>query len=245
MANVFNKYFVDSLLMTVEDNNTMVTATGKFIESKFEVFSAIKVDELCKVVHKLENKSGTEEGITVEIMKKVVTVAGSKICYILNRSLEEGIFPSEWKEATVVPIPKIRRTIKVEEFRPINKLPIYEKILEIMVHRQLTDYLGRNNLLDECQSGFRAKHSCETALQWIISSWKKCVGEGKLIGVVFLDLRRAFELVDRNILMEKLKWYGIEGVVLSWFKSYLDNRSQRVKFNRVLSDPIAVTLGVP
>jgi len=79
-------------------------------------------------------------------MKKVILIAGTKICYIMNRSLEEGIFPSEWKEAIVVPIPKVRKTKRIEEFRPINKLPIYEKILEILVHNQLINYLEDNNL---------------------------------------------------------------------------------------------------
>jgi len=74
-------------------------------------------------------------------MKKVISIAGTKICYIMNRSLKERIFPSEWKEATVVPISKVRKTKKIEEFRPINKLPIYEKVLEILVHNQLINYL--------------------------------------------------------------------------------------------------------
>jgi len=78
-------------------------------------------------------------------MKKVVSVAGTKICYIMNRSLEEGIFPNEWKEAIVEPIFKVRKTKKIEEFRPINKLLIYEKILEILVHNQLVNYLEDNN----------------------------------------------------------------------------------------------------
>jgi len=245
MANIFNKYFVDSLLTTTDDDHNRDLEMNKYTDSEFEVFSVISVDKLREIVYKLENKSGTEEGITVEIMKKVVMVADTKICYLLNRSLEEGTFPNKWKEAIVVPIPKIQKTKKVEEFRPINKLPIYEKILEIIVHNQLVEYMENNNLLEECQSGFRARHSCETALQWVVSDWKKSIGEGKMIGVVFLDLRRAFELVDRDILLKKMEWYGIKGVVLSWFKSYLENRSQRVKLNGILSDPIAVNLGVP
>lgn len=147
----------------------------------------------------------------------VVEVAGEKICYILNRSLEEGIFSDEWKEAIVVSIPKVGGTIKMEEFRPINKLPVYGKILEIIVQRQLVDYLESNKLFEECQSGFRCKHSCEIALQWIITSWKKTIGEGKMIGVVFLDLKRAFEIVDRDILIHKLERYGIKEKVLNWF----------------------------
>jgi len=91
----------------------------KYTESQFEAFNVMGVDELKRIVNRLENKSGiTEEGITVEIMKKVVLIAGTKICYLMNRSLEEGIFPSEWKEAIVVPIPKTK-TKKIEKFRQL------------------------------------------------------------------------------------------------------------------------------
>jgi hypothetical protein len=246
MANIFNRFFIDSITVTKKDDCEIdLIRNRKYTENEFEAFSLIEVGYLYHVVKKLANKSGTEEGITVDIMKKVVAVAGTKLCCIFNRSLQEGIVPCEWKQALVIPIPKVRGTKKVEEFRPINKLPIYEKILEIIVHRQLVEYLEDKNLLEECQSGFRARHSCETALQWVVSSWKRSLGEGKMIGVVFLDLRRAFELVNRDILIKKMEWYGIKGVVLSWFKSYLENRTQKVKFNGILSDPIDVKLGVP
>lgn len=173
IADMFNKYFVQSVPINMEENSTMNITNNNYIDSEFKIFSKIDKEQLHKLVVKLKDKSGTEEGITVEVMKKVISVAGTKLCYLLNKSLEEGIFPSKWKEAIVIPIPKIKRTKKVEEFRPINKLPIYEKILEIIVHRQLINYLEENKILEECQSGFRAKHSCETALQWVITGWKK------------------------------------------------------------------------
>jgi len=78
--------------------------------------------------------------------------------------LEEGIFPSNWKEAIVVPVPKVRGTKKVEEFRSINRLSIYETILELIVHTHLVEFLEHNKLLEEYKSGFREKHSCKTAL---------------------------------------------------------------------------------
>jgi len=230
MAEVFNRYFVDSLATTKEDEYGIESTVSKLTEGEFEVFQSIDVNGLNRIVHNLENKSGTEEEITTDIMKRVVAAAGPKMCLVLNRSLQEGIFPDNWKEAIVVPIPKIRGTRKVEQFRPINKLPTYEKTLEIIVHRQLVDYLESNKLINECQSGFRKKHSCETALQWTVSEWKKEIGQGKIVGVVFLDLRRAFELVNRKILLRKLKQLGIKGKVGSWFESYLKNRTQRVKF---------------
>src|SRR5436190_4480227 len=107
------------------------------------------------------------------------------------------------------------------------------------------EYLESNNLIKECQSGFRSKHSCETALQWVISEWKKIISEGKIIGVIFLDLRRAFEIVNRQILLKKLIRFGIKGAVLGWFENYLINRTQRVKFNAILSESISVNVGVP
>lgn len=247
MANIVNKYFVDSIGELTEDGVIEVNEAmeGKYTESELEVFNRIEVEDLNRIVQKLKNKSGTEEGINVEIMKKVVVVAGSKIVHMINRSLEEGLFPSEWKQATVIPIPKIKRTKKVEEFRPINKLPIYEKILEIVVHKQMVRYLEDNKLLIESQSGFREGHSCETALQWVVSSWKKSIGENRMVGVAFIDLKRAFEVVNRDILLRKLERYGLKGIVIKWFMSYLNNRTQRVKFNGILSDPINVKVGVP
>ncbi|KMQ85478.1 rna-directed dna polymerase from mobile element jockey-like protein, partial [Lasius niger] len=247
MANKFNCYFVNSVKQLRIDSSEDGPKNNiiRHENNTFEVFKEIGIQWLYRVVSRLANKAGTEEGITVEIMKLVVEAAGEKVCHILNRSLEEGRFPNEWKEATVVPVPKVQGTINIEKFRPINKLPVYEKILEIMVHSQLVEYLESNDILKECQSGFRTKHSCETVLQWVISSWKKIIGEGKMIGVIFLDLKRAFELVDREILINKLQWYGIKGTVLNWFASYLDNRTQKVKFNGILSEAIKLDLGVP
>jgi len=200
---------------------------------------------LRNMVGKLIDKAGTEEGITVKIMKLVMEVAGEKVSYIVNRLLHESAVPDRWKEAIVIPIPKIKGTIKINEFIPINKLPIYEKILETVVHKQLVKYLESNELITLYQSGFRNGHLCETALQWVLRDWKNAIGDRQMIGVVFLDLKRTFEVVDRSILIRKLQRYGLRAVVLKWFRCYLEKGSQRVKFNGVLSESIDVNFGVP
>jgi len=160
MADIFNKYFVESVTQLrkeewIENDLDKVQYTN----STMEVFQKIEDESVKSIVRKLPNKSGTEE-----VMKFIVEVAGQKVAHICNKSLEQGIFPDEWKESIVVPIPKIGGTIKIEEFRPINKLPVYEKVLEILARKQLVEYLDKNDLFSG-QSGFRAKHSCETALQ--------------------------------------------------------------------------------
>jgi hypothetical protein len=101
----------------------------------------------------------------------------------------------------VIPIPKVANTKKCEEFRPINMLSNLEKILEIVVKEQLVQYLDENNILIAQQSGFRASHSCETTLNLVLSSWKDSVQNNKVIVAVILDLQRAFETIDRKVLL--------------------------------------------
>jgi len=79
----------------------------------------------------------------------------------------------------------------------------------------------------------------------MLTDWKKGIGKRQMIGVIFLDLKRAFEIVDRKILIKKLQRYGLKAAILEWFKSYLQIRSQRIKFNGILSKPIDVNMGVP
>ena len=105
--------------------------------------------------------------------------------------------------------------------------------------------LDNFNLLHKSQSGFRPRHSTESALILMIDSWLKAINEGKIVGCVLIDFRKAFDLVDHKILPNKLKYCKCNDTSLSWFQSYLSNRAQRVSINNNLSDPAQVTCGVP
>ena len=102
-----------------------------------------------------------------------------------------------------------------------------------------------NNLLHRTQSGFRSKHSCETALVHMIDSWLNAMDNGELVGIVLVDFKKAFDLVDHQILLSKLKLYGISSKALMWFDTYLTNRRQLVSLNNCKSDFEKVTCGVP
>ena len=193
----------------------------------------------------LPEKKGTEEGISSEILKIAFNTIKEEFKDIINTSLQIGECPNGWKTSTIVPIPKIEKPKKASDYRPINILPIYEKVLEIVVKKQIETYLENNKILSEHQSGFRKLYSCETAIQGIIDEWKLEISKGKMIGVIFMDLRRAFETVNRERLLEKLDQTGIRGKVLEWLKSYLSNRMQKVKFNNQYSKLMIVENGVP
>jgi len=246
IADKFNLYYIQSIDSIV--NSIKIDRSGRdiiehwmninkkiiyIIENKWimEDFEAVKIEQLEKVVLGLPKKKGTEEGITSDILKIAFPVIKEEFANIINNSLREGRCPEGWKTSTIIPIPKIDKTKKASEYRPINVLPIFEKVLELVVKEQLELYLETNEIITEHQSGFRKHYSCETAIQTVIDEWKLIVSEGKMVGVIFMDLKRAFETIDRERLLEKMYQYGIRGRVLEWFKSYLNNRKQQVRFN--------------
>ena len=107
------------------------------------------------------------------------------------------------------------------------------------------NYLNDNKLLHEKQSGFRAGHSTESALILLIDSWLKAINEGKFVGCVMIDFRKAFDLVDHAVLLKKLEIYKCGKSALSWFKSYLSTRTQKVSIKHSKSDTENITCGVP
>ena len=131
----------------------------------------------------------------------------------------------------------------VENYRPVSVLSILSKILERAVHVQLEQYLNDNKILYSHQSGFRKGHSTDTCLINLMDYLHKSISEGEYVGMVLLDLQKAFDTVDHNILCDKLKLMGIGCV--DWFKSYLTNRKQIVFVNNAKSSSGIVTCGVP
>ena len=131
-------------------------------------------------------------------------------------------------------------------YRPISNLPVISKLLERVVAQQLTDYLDRHSLLPPLQSGFRPGHSTETAVLRVISDVLEAIDRGDVAALVLLDLSAAFDTVDHNILMERLRrTFGIDGAALQWFRSYLSGRTQSVCRGGASSPPVDLSCGVP
>lgn len=252
IADKFNEYYVKSVSNIVDSIGSAGQKKGRkktifIIEDKdlMENFTLISVEELEKTVMGLPTKKGTEEGISSDILKTAFNTIKEEFRELINTSLRMGECPNGWKTSTIVPIPKVKKPKKASDYRPINILPIYEKVLELEVKKQIEIYIESNKILSEHQSGFRKLYSCETAIQGIIDEWKVEISEGKIIGVIFMDLKRAFETVDRERLLEKLDQIGIRGKVLEWLKTYLSNRTQQVKFKNQYSKLKTIEHGVP
>lgn len=248
IAENFNKYFIDSISeIHASINNTAgnidLNNVGQNCSSVF-TFRQIDIAKLNTVIAGMKNKASTD-GITLQIIKDSMPIIGNVLLEIINDSFQTGIFPEIWKTTVVTPIPKIAGTKTCTEFRPINMLPTLEKIIEQIAKEQLQDYLEHENLLIERQSGFRKNHSCETALNMVLADWKDEIEQDKKIVSVFLDLKRAFETIDRDILLSKMEKYGITGIPNNWFRDYLSERYQIVMYDGAKSEPRKNTLGVP
>ena len=116
---------------------------------------------------------------------------------------------------------------KLQEWhRPISVLPFLSRVFENLIYNQLYYYLDKNRLLFSKQSGFRSLHSVVTCLLNCTSDWYINMDKGQYTAMVFIDLKKAFDIVDHEILLKKLTKYGIIGLENTWFASYLENRMQ-------------------
>ena len=157
-------------------------------------------------------------------------------------SITTNVVPDELKVARVTPLHKKNSKLDVGNYRPISILCSISKILEKSVHSQITKYLNDNNMLYENQSGFREGFSTSTCLTWLTDYIRNKTSEGFYTGIALLDVQKAFDSVNHEILCTKLYHMGIEP---NWFHSYLTNRKQVVVVNDCLSDTQTITCGVP
>ena len=134
-----------------------------------------------------------------------------------------------WKHAKIIPLYKKKSQDDVNNYRTISILLIAFKILEKHVSVHLYEYLSSHNLINKRQSGFREDHSCESALTFITEERLSALYTGKQVGLLLVDLCKAFDLVNHNILLEKIKLYECSEKTQHWFLSYLSDRKQSVK----------------
>lgn len=245
IVEAFNNFFIDSISKI---NNDIEQLNYKNVikfdtQEKFEL-KPISYNKLKSTIRTIKN-SRDIFGISNTVLLDSTVQIGYILIELINNSIENGIFPEVLKQTVITPIRKKAGTIKINEFRPINVLPCLEKVLEKIVHEQMFNYIEKNNILTERQSGFRNGFSCESALNLVLHEWKNGIEDGNEILAVFLDFQRAFETIDRKILLQKLEQYGFAHLTLKWFNSYLENRSQVVKLDNVISIPLNNNIGVP
>ena len=178
-------------------------------------------------------------------MKTVSDIICGPLSNIINNSFSSGIFPDFFKLAKVIPIYKKGLKLDCSNYRPISLLSNIGKIFEKVMNVKLTTFLNRFNCFYKYQFGFRNKHSTTHTLIEITENIREALDNGNYACGVFIDLQKAFDTVNHDILFRKLNYYGVRGIALEWFKSYLSNRMQMVYINNTFSNINNIDIGVP
>ena len=178
----------------------------------------------------------------LHMLKKDISIPLSKI---FNLSMKTGVHPDCLKLAMVIPIHKKGSKLEVGNYRPISLLSNINKLLEKVIHERTYSFLEKFNCFYKYQYGFRKGHSTNHALIEITEKIRKALDSRKFACGIFVDLQKAFDTVNHEILLEKLEHYGIRNISNSWFRSYLNNRKQLVSLNGVESETKTIKHGVP
>lgn len=250
IASKFNDFFIN---IAKELTNNLNQPNDKTFESYLRSpinstfhFRHVTCKEISDIIQKLNNKNSTGyDNISLNFIKSVSNPIIYPMSLMINQSLFSGIFPDKLKIAKVLPIHKKDAIDICNNYRPISLLPNFSKIFEKIVFNQTLEYFTSNNLFFPSQHGFRPNHSTETAATELLDILKLDIDKGHVPVGVFLDLSKAFDTIDHNILLNKLKYYGLGAIALKWFQSYLTNRKQYVIVNSEESSLQSLILGVP
>ena len=170
-------------------------------------------------------------------IKQCIDIVSTPLAHIINLSISNGIVPDEMKIAHVIPLYKSGDCELIVNYRPVSILPSFSN--------RLLNYIDKHEILCNSEYGFRKQHSTTLALIDMYDKISSSIDQGKCSVGVFLALSKAFDTVNHDILLNKLDYYGIHGLSLDWFKSYLTNRSQFVEFNGASSSSKFISCGVP
>ena len=225
---------------TSDNSNTHFT---HFLRNPTFSFQSVTENEICEVIKCLNSKNSCgSDGISSKLIKYIIEELSMPLTVIINQIFTTGIFPDNLKTAKIHPLLKAGDPLIATNYRPISLLTSISKIFEKIIFNQLTNYLSLNKILTDSQYGFRKNHSTQSAALELIDRLMISMDKGKTPLAIILDFSKAFDTLDHEILLYKLKYYGIKDKALFLFRNYLTNKRQYTELGVVKSN---IKTGVP
>ena len=205
-------------------------------------FQPVCVDDVKTVIQDLKNNKSVGGEIPIQILKES-EFTFETLTNCINKSIETGYFPDSLKEANITPIFKKDGPLDKSNYSPVSILPLILKVFERLIYNQLSEYT--ESFLNHILCGFRKAHSTQHALFKLLQSWQKELDNGGFVGTILMDLSKAYDCIPHELLIAKLKCYGIDNGSLRLLLDYLTNRKQRTKIGSSFSSWCDINTGVP
>ena len=238
-ANMFDKYFFDQF-----SNKSTYDIDIDFIkDDMFNIdFNCTRVKQLLDNIN--INKAPGPDGIHDCVLKNCSDSLCRPLCIIFNLLYNTGILPAEWKSANIVPVHKKGDKDLISNYRPISLTCLTSKIMEHIIQEELL--IKTRHLINPEQYGFLLGKSCTTNLITITDDIATSLHNDKCVDIIYFDFAKAFDTVNHDLLLNKLKHtYNIEARLLKFLTNYLENRQQRVLLENIFSESLPVNSGVP
>ena len=178
-------------------------------------------------------------------VKLAANYIAAPVHHIITLSIMQRRFPTSWKLTKIIPLHKKLSRLDPKNYRPVALLSPLSKILEKIIYTHIYNYFSNNKIFHSSLHGYRQHRSTQTALLQLYDHWVRAAGQGQVSGVVLLDLSAAFDLVDPQLLVKKLRAYGLDEDMCTWISSYLQNRYQAVWIDHAYSSFVHNSIGVP
>ena len=250
ISNFANKYFTniasDILKQRKYDGNKHFKQFLKNPNTiKFLIHQTSQA-EIESIIKEFDSSKGVgPNSIPTKILKQISHLISTPLAHIFNKSFRTGVFPGLLKISKINPLHKKDSRLLISNYRPISLLSNINKIIEKLMFKRLYSFLEKYKCIYNLQFGFRENHSTNHAIISIIDKIQNAIQDNRFAIGIFIDLQKAFDTVNHDILLEKLDHYGISGISNTWFKSYLTGRQQFVSISGEDSDLTTTEHGVP
>lgn len=249
IANTLNVFFnnIGETIVKEIKNKRGKNLPEYKIHNRHSLFLAPVTElEICEIIMSLNrNASPGIDKITVKDLQELVYIIMGPITKLINKCLTDGEFPDSLKKAYITPIHKQGSKEECGNYRPISILNSISKIYEKVINMKIRTFIERTIGFDENQYGFLEKSGTESAITATLDQIYEALDDGNFVGGVFIDLTKAFDVVNHSKLLERLDQLGIRGICNDLIRSYLTNRTQCVKVGDIYSDQLVIKTGVP
>ena len=250
-AEAFNEYFSSQTNISISNHHIETLQKYKLVHTKTPYtfcFSPITPNEIVQTINAMDSsKACGPDKIPTKLIKMTTAYVAEPLSKLLNKSVQEGQYPTQWKTATVKPVFKGKGSpSEPESHRPISLLPCLSKIFEKLMFARIYTHLNDHSLLTPRQSGYRPGNNTELQLTYLTDRLYRSLDSKNDYTIVYLDISRYFEKIWHEGLLAKCDAeFGIRGNYLEWLNSYLTNRQQVVQVGHSTSKPQKLAAGVP